>query len=390
MTAAQRRKQSRENGRKSRGPVSEAGREISKRNSLRHGLTAKVLALPDEDPEQIQIQAELWFEALQPECHDEEVLVDHLAVGALQIERGIKARTEILAEQTRNTEIQWDLKRKRRLLKLRRKLDDDPAKTLLYLRAFGLGVAWLLARWRGLEAAFQKGQGWNDVRMIREAIRLRGGDEARIDEAAKSGRDFALFAVLCVDDFQTKPELVHFLQGYSYSADWLAKIDARVYSPTEARRTIRMCIEQQIADLRELDRHFREVDAQSRAGAKARAGVLADTPQNRLLIRYMKSNESSFDRTLKTLKKIQKDRQKEAETEAKQEAAEARKAGLRNEPSVVARPRSKDLYPGSYVKMLGKDYVVTEKSDGNVILSEVERSLEAEPSEVASPSENAA
>ena len=390
MTGAQRRKRNRENGSKSRGPITQSGKESACKNSLTHGLTAKILTLPGEDREILHARAQRWHDDYQPDGADEESLVNQLILGELRLDRIANAEHEILAEEGRIAETQWDLQRKRRLLKLRRKLDDDPAETLLHLRAFGLGVTWLLAKWKRLETAFQKGQGWNDLYKIREAIRLRSGDEAQIDEAVGSNRDFALFAVLCVDDFQTRPELVRFLQGYDYPDDWLAKIDGHVYSPTEARRTIRMCIEREIAGLRELERHFREVDAQSRAGAKARAQAPADTPKNGLMLRYRTSTELAFNRALKTLDKLQNDRAKAAEIEAKREASEAQKAGLRNEPSVVARSHSKEVYPGSYVTLLEQDYVVEEKGDGHITLKEIERRLETKPLEVASGSENAA
>ena len=38
------------NGAKSRGPKTEAGRQRSSQNALKHGLTAETLVLPTEDP----------------------------------------------------------------------------------------------------------------------------------------------------------------------------------------------------------------------------------------------------------------------------------------------------------------------------------------------------
>jgi hypothetical protein len=151
---------------------------------------------------------------------------------------------------------------------------------------------------------------------------------------------------------------------------------------------MRSWIERQVAELRELDRHFRASDALSRAGAKVRAQVPADTSQNRLLIRYMKSAELAFDRSVKTLAKLQKERQKRAENEDEIEPAEAPKTDLRNEAPVVARPHSKELETGSYVTMNAVEYVVVEKSDGNVLLSPVAPSVEEKPQGVASESEN--
>jgi hypothetical protein len=289
----------------------------------------------------------------------------------------------------------------------------DRATAILKLRSFGAGVNWLLGRWKFLESAFNTAQGWNNLALIREAVLLRGPHDDKLCPQAGSAYEFAQLAISCIEGHQDRPELADFLatcddEGApcvasaknvtdmirsmtSYIPDaCLASTGVRTLSQSEARRTLRSWIERQIADLRELDRHFREADAQSRAGAKIRAQAPADTPRNRLLFRYMKSAETLFDRSRKTLAKLQKDRQKQAETEAKREASEARKAGLRNEANVVVQSHSKELAPGTYITMNGKEYVVVEKSDDNVILSLVQAAIEPKLPEVASPSENAA
>src|SRR5260370_24593398 len=110
MTAKQRRKKNRLNAvLNATGPVSVVGKEASRRNRLTHGLTAKTLTLPGEDPEQIHVRAERWHEACQPEGPDEEVLVDQLALAALRLERIARAEDEIVAEQVRDGEMEWDL-----------------------------------------------------------------------------------------------------------------------------------------------------------------------------------------------------------------------------------------------------------------------------------------
>ena len=411
MTSAQRRKRNRENGARSRGPVTQAGKDASRCSSLKHGLTAKVLTLPGEDPVAIQAAAERFHEDLQPQGRDEKVLVDHIGLASLRIERIEKAHHANIAEQVESAEVQWYLKQQLRLVKFRRLLRSDRSIAILKLRSFGAGVSWLLGRWKYLESAFNASQCWTDLALIREALLLRGFRDDTLDSRTGSGFEVAHLALSCIEDAHKNPELVHFLANYddegirsiagtknmktfldsmaSYIPDeFLSRRDVRVLAPSEARRTMRTWIERQIAELRELDRHFREVDARSKAGAKVRAMAPADTPRNRLLLRYMKSAEMLFDRSRKTLAKLQKERQKRAENEAEMEAEEAPKTEFRNEPSVVPREPSKELVPGSYVRMDGKDYVVVEKSDGNVILCLVEPTVEVQPREVAATSEN--
>jgi hypothetical protein len=102
----------------------------------------------------------------------------------------------------------------------------------------------------------------------------------------------------------------------------------------------------------------------------------------------MKSAENAFDRAVKTLAKVQKERQKSAENEDGEGLAEAPKTDLRNEATVVGQEASNELVPGCCVTLGAQDYVVVEKSDGHVILSQVEKMVEQQPEEVAATSEN--
>ena len=408
MSAAQRRKRNRLNARKhSTGPRTNDGKNISRLNAVTHGLTAKTLTLPGENPNEVKSRAEYWHQTYQPQGPAEETLVDQLILAEVRLERIKKAENEIVDEQSRNSEIQFDVDQGLRLVKFQGMLRRDRSTAMLNLRSFGAGVSWLLGRWKTLESAFHAEQCWNDLGLVREAILLR----SLYDEHVGGGYEFAHLALSCVEGHEKIPGLVNFLEKYhddgvpcvgdsknmrefmtsmaSYVPDvCLSRAGVRKLSLSEARRTMRSWIERQIADLRELDRHFREADPKSRAGAKLRAMTLEDTPQNRLLLRYMKSAETTFDRAVKTLAKLQKERKKAAETEAETEAEEAHKADLRSEPNVVAQPHSKELVPGSYVTMGDRVYVVVETSDGNVILSPVEATIEPKASEVAAPSEN--
>ena len=87
LTARQRRKKNLENARRSCGPKSVEGKEASRANSMTHGHTAKVLTLPDENPDLVNVQASAWRDTCQPEGHDEETLVDHLALATVRLER---------------------------------------------------------------------------------------------------------------------------------------------------------------------------------------------------------------------------------------------------------------------------------------------------------------
>ena len=90
-------------------------------------------------------------------------------------------------------------------------LGRDRITAMPNLRSFSAGVSWLLEKWKVLDAAFSRHQGWKSVTVIREAILHRGMH----DESLSSGYEwFAHLAVSCVEDHQNKEELVHFLENY--------------------------------------------------------------------------------------------------------------------------------------------------------------------------------
>jgi hypothetical protein len=264
-----------------------------------------------------------------------------------------------------------------------------------------------LARWKLLESAFNTSHCWSNLGLLREAILLRALD----DDTVGGGYEFAHLAVSCVEGHENIPGLVAFLENYndesapciegwknmkefltsmsSYLPDaCLSRAGVRTLTLAEARRTMRSWIERQIASLRELDRHFREADALSRASAKVRAEVPADTPQNRLLIRYMRSAELAFDRSVKTLAKLQTERQKQAENDDEEGPEEAPKTVLPNEASGVDRSQAKDSAVGTYVASRGPEVGAREANGRGVVESRGETTVSVQPREVAATCRN--
>jgi len=368
LTTVERRKQNKANSLHSTGPKTEEGKNASRRNSLTSGFTAKVLTLPDENPEVIQAQADAWHDACQPQDHDQEGLVDQLAITSLRLERLTRAETAILAAQAVEAKTQWDREQQRKLLKHTRQLRDDTALTMIELQSFGAGARWLRERWVELQCAFEIYNCWNHFSLISEAIRLYGYNPDTLIYGQLEGYEFALYAICCLPDYQSRPFLTNYLDT-QMPPQWKGLTDVRGYSVEEAQAGIREKIATRMAELEALVAHFDDAEKTLRDTAPQRAMVPADTGQNRLLIRYMKATESSFDRTLKTLAKLQSERQKAAEKEATSESREVANVGLPNEADWVGKTRSKQMGVGSCITIKGAKYEVAATCDGNLVLS---------------------
>jgi hypothetical protein len=367
LNRAQRRKQNRANARHSTGPTSQQGKQVARFNSLRDGLTARTLVLPNEDAEEVQARVDAWHHACQPQGHLEEELVDQMALASQRIWRIARAEGAILAEQVASAEVDWKHAQETRLLRLTRRLYAEPEQTHVDLLSFGAGVCWLLERWLGLHEAFERYGCWNHPHLIDHALRLDGANPDYFRCSTGRGYELAVVAISCVPNYQDVPFLVDMLRAMP--ADWIGKhgVD-KTYERAEAQRRLRAHIESRIRELTKLAEDFQRRDKDALTLASERAQVLHDTPQNRLLVRYMKSAETSFDKASKALQKLQSERQNGAESAPEPAAEEGPKADLPNEPELAGRTRSKRIHVGSCIKVNGVRYEVVETSDGNMLL----------------------
>ena len=198
-------------------------------------------------------------------------------------------------------------------------------------------------------------------------MRLFGYHPEQLVRDRIEGYDFALQAVCCIADYKDDPTLTYFLAS-QMPPEWLCRFGETEYPTDEATNRMRERIAEQIVELTELVESFKAIDDASRDAAPVRALAPLDTPRNRLLVRYMRSTESSFDRSIKTLGKLQSERRKALETALKTAGREGSNGGSRNEADFVGRSRSKRIHPGSCVKLNGLDFEVGEVSDGNIYL----------------------
>jgi hypothetical protein len=367
LTRAQRRKQNRANARHSTGPTSQEGKRIASLNSLRNGLTAKTLVLPNENPQDVQARVDAWHQSCQPQGHLEEELVNQMALASQRIQRIARAENAILAEQVANAEIDWKRAQETRLLNLTRHLYSEPEQTHVDLLSFGAGVCWLLERWIALHETFERYGYWNHPHLIDLALRLEGANPDYFHGTVARGYDLAVVAISCVPNYQEVPLLAKMLR--TRPAEWVGQHGAdTTYEPEEARKKLRAHIESRVCELTKLAEDFQVRDKRALTTASDCAEVLRDTPQNRLLMRYMKSAETSFDKAYKALQKAQSERQNAAESAVQPAAEEGSNADLPNEPEMVGRTRSKRIHVGSCIKVNGIKYEVVETSDGNMLL----------------------
>ena len=362
-------------------------------------MTAKTLILPGEDPDEIRAKADSWRATFQPQGAGEEALVKQLALAERRLDRIAGIELATIDDQVRDAEVHWVEDQRTRLTKLQRMLHSDRMTAMIKLESFGAGVRWLLERWEIFEEEFNQSQCWTSIETIREAISLRGLH----DERVSIGYEFAHLAISCVENVKDHPALIHFLENYHDSAhasidtangmrrlvnsvasyitdECVSRAGVRERSVTEARRTMRAWLDRQLAELRELDEHFRESDAQALVNASVRAMAPEDSRQFRLMLRYMRSAELQMDRAMKTLTRLQNERRKAAE--------KAQRMELPNEPAAIEKSPAKESAAESYVADAKPECGLEPMNFGTSMMESTALAVGSQPLEVAARVEN--
>src|SRR5438874_274357 len=92
----------RRNAQRSTGPRTAAGKDRSRFNALKHGLTARTPVLPGEDPEAFQSRIEAFVTFLGPENELEQYLAESAAQSSWQLDRARRAEAALLASSIRH------------------------------------------------------------------------------------------------------------------------------------------------------------------------------------------------------------------------------------------------------------------------------------------------
>ena len=194
----------RRNAQRSTGPKSQAGKERSRFNALKHGCRARLPILPGEDPDAYQDRLDAWIDKFQPRDAVEAYMVERAVHASWQLDRADRAEVAAMVEAAD----EQALRRARDVLELGATLfraparvrggdpdgvrggdgDDQepplswpfdpehprhPAHVVDELEGTAQGCTWLLQRWAALGEALDGGRTWRAVDRLR-AIRLLG------------------------------------------------------------------------------------------------------------------------------------------------------------------------------------------------------------------------
>src|SRR5262249_31613010 len=135
---------SRANGRLSRGPSSPEGKERSRRNGCKDGLTGKGVVLPPDAEAEGDRREAAFARTFRPIDEVERALVRQMALGSW---RGEELARRIIRHDTRTNAARsadWEHEGQLAAVELGRTLRDDPEYAVARLLGSSAGCAWLI------------------------------------------------------------------------------------------------------------------------------------------------------------------------------------------------------------------------------------------------------
>jgi hypothetical protein len=140
----------RRNARLSTGPRTPEGKERSRRNALKHGLTGEGVVLPTEDQAEVDRRFEALEAELAPSVEMGLILVRRVATLSVQMERCVHQETAMLGEKVRHASEEFDDRRMASVEKMFDWIASEPATNSRRLRQSPEGVDRLIKAWLDL------------------------------------------------------------------------------------------------------------------------------------------------------------------------------------------------------------------------------------------------
>jgi hypothetical protein len=200
---------SRANGRLSRGPTSAEGKERSRRNGCKGGLTGAGIVLPPDAAAAVERREAEFAHDLRPGNAVERELVRQMALGAWRSQELALRSAQHDARTNATRFANWEQDEQLAAVELGRRLGDDPEATVNRLQRTSAGCDWLIGRWTLLDSALSSaeedrpGCNWTDADLAL-ALNLLGrpadlrhldhwaGRLSSLRAAARSGADQAV------------------------------------------------------------------------------------------------------------------------------------------------------------------------------------------------------
>jgi hypothetical protein len=176
----------------SSGPRTSIGKEQSRKNSWKHGLTAEKIPLPEGDQAEVEARVEALRDELQPQSVVGSMLLRKIANFSVRSERAAERENAAIAGRVRNAFHAFDEDRARQVDAHFDALNDSPRGALRNLRRMPEGCDRLIDAWRILRRDLDReGQNcWAGPQLARAAnllgVRHLDAHSTRVGDLSKA------------------------------------------------------------------------------------------------------------------------------------------------------------------------------------------------------------
>jgi hypothetical protein len=335
-TSPERIEPNRRNAAQSTGPRTEAGKQRSRFNAVKHGMTAKTPILPGEDAGAFCKRLDDWRGELKPRSQIEDYLLERAVQVSWQLDRVDRAQAARIAAAARSAALEQAAAEADEALVLGRRLiwdprgpvvtypqfeksygpsvraswsgniedPHEPARLLNRLESSALGCAWLLDRWGELRDLLDGGLKWQSPDRF-AAIRLLGkqpmdpvGDPQvrRIYMACWAMEPEAKHPFADVDTDLHADEKTRFLERLKDRRAW----EEAPEGPEAGRAALAALVAEQVSRLEDI--LARHLDRDAAAGVNRRE--FDDSHAGELVRRYQLACNRTLVRVLQTYFKV--------------------------------------------------------------------------------------
>ena len=306
LTLEQRREINQRNSQKSTGPRTKEGKAKARQNALTHGLRAKVLALPNEDPLKILERSAFWNDYYNPKSPASHHLVNECVQATILSDRVHTYHHVALSRQIRGAKKVWLTARENEARNLDSLLNEDPCEAVRLLKRSGHGLLSLIGRWEILRKRFAA-DGCLTGSECDQAIGLLGCRSTLEDMHDHPGA-----YMLCLFNGLANPapseEGLEALRNPRNVPPSLRRkiIGAPNRSPEECRIWIKNLFTRELGLLHHLAEALEEDEQRDFDEAEDRALILHDETDARLFLRYQAESRTGFHRAFHALEKTLK------------------------------------------------------------------------------------
>ncbi len=151
----------RQNAQHSTGPVTDEGKDASRRNALKHGLTGSDVLLDGERDAVEQRKAE-WRNNYLLETPEQEWVFEQMVVNSIRLERCHQEESAIRLGESQRAAFCWDDDRRDEAAEIAGKLSKRPNLVSRQLQRTKQGAEWMIDCWRMLGKAHERNGEWTE------------------------------------------------------------------------------------------------------------------------------------------------------------------------------------------------------------------------------------